>query len=123
MSAGEFTLATYDASYGNEKHPIRVQPETLEAKIGSVLNKSGTGNTTNPISARVGGARRGIGLYARTVRIQSPAVNEPSGYKKSSTTVIPALTVAFYNAATKNSEVTYLGKKYKVLGRSSERAS
>lgn len=123
MSAGVFINATYRASYGagTAIHPIRIQPETEAATIGSVDNARPVGAQTNPIQARVSGSKRSIGLIARSITIQAPATGQPTGYKPLGITRIPALTQAFYDAATKGETVTYLGVSYTVVSRSLER--
>lgn len=123
MSAGAYTIAKYQASYGagGEIHPIRVQPETIAAAIGSVTNAEPAGAQTNPIQARVSGGRRQIGLQARFVVLRAPSGSEPDGYLPNGLTRIPALTETFYNAATKGVDVTYLGTTYTVVSRGRER--
>lgn len=123
MSAGNFVISKYAASYGDgdQIHPIRVQPETLLAAIGSTTNAAPSGAVNNPIQCRVSGGKRQIGLLARYVSIQFPATDQPTGYQASGTTRIPALTEAFYNAAIKGVSITYLTKTCTVVSRSRER--
>jgi len=123
MSAGAFNITKYAASYGNadQIHPIRVQPETVGATIGTVVNSAPTGNVNNPIQCRVSGGKRQIGLMARYVTIQFPSAGQPAGYQAGGITRIPALTEAFYNAATKGASVTYLATTCQIVSRSRER--
>jgi len=123
MSSGSFTITKYAASYGNgdQIHPIRVQPETITAAIGSVTNAAPSGTQNNPIQCRVSGGKRQIGLLARYITIQFPATDQPTNYQAGGTTRIPALTEAFYNAAVKGADITYLTKTCKIVSRSRER--
>lgn len=125
MSAGIFTRATYEAEYAAPTtlflHPIRVQPETITAAIGSVTNEEPTTGTSNPISAVTSRNKRQRGLIPRTVTLQAPATGQPSGYKPLGITVIPALTPEFYNAAVAGASCSYLGSTFTVVGRSPER--
>jgi hypothetical protein len=123
MSAGSFTTSKYRASYsnGDQIHPIRIQPETLEATIGSTVNAAPSGAVNNPIQCRVSGGKRQIGLLARYVTIQFPATGQPTNYKAGGTTRIPALSEEWYDLATKGTDVTYLNVTCKVVSRSRER--
>lgn len=122
MSSGAFVRSKYTASYNSAQiHPIRVQPETIAASIGAATNAAPTGATTTPISAKVSGSKRTIGLTARRVTIAAPATGQPTGYLPGGKTTIPALNQAFYDAAIKGSAVTYLGvATFVVVGRSAE---
>lgn len=121
MSAGVFTSSKYAASYDTEVHPIRVQPETIAASIGTTTNAAPTGAVTNPISASVSHGRRRLGLNARLVRLTYIAGTVPTGYNPSGGTItIPALNTAFYNAAIRGAAATYLGVAMTVQGRTQE---
>lgn len=121
MSAGAFTTSKYEASYGDEIHPIRVQPETIAAQIGSVANAAPSGDATSPISCSVSRSNRQIGLRARLVRLTYTAENAPDGYDdRGGIITIPALTETFYDAAIKGTPATYLTKTMSVSGRSPE---
>lgn len=123
MSAGAFEIAVYSATYEvGETHPILVQPETRAASIGSVTNAGVDAAPSNPISARVTGSRRGIGLFARTVTLRLPATDQPAGYLPLSRIRIPALTETFWNAAIRGATCTYLGVNCDVVGRAREEA-
>ena len=123
MSSGTFTNSRYQASYGDGLaiHPIRVQPETIAASVGSVTNAPPSGAVNNPIQARATGGRRSFGLVARFVTLRAPATDQPDNYQPLGFTRIPALTETFYDACTKDAVVTYLGSSYTVSGRSGER--
>jgi len=121
MSAGAFTRSRYQASYDNDMiHPIRVQPETEDAASNLVFNQPPSGSANSPISARVSGGKRTLGLTARRIILEAPSSGQPSGYLAKGITSIPALNIAFYNAATKGSVCTYLGVEFNVVGRSPE---
>lgn len=120
MSAGDFASQTYRATYSTTaSHPIRVQVETSAASIGSIQNSGDTAPPTSPISARVNGNRRTLGLIARRVRIRLTGT-APTGYSVGSTTSIPALNQNFFNAATRGVTVTYLGTQWAVVGTTPE---
>jgi len=123
MSAGTFSNAKYQASYGDGLaiHPIRVQPETIAASAGGVTNAEPAGAINNPIQARSTGGRRSFGLVARFVTLRAPATDQPATYQPLGFTRIPALTEAFYDACVKGETVTYLGAAYTVSGRGGER--
>lgn len=123
MSAGAFEIATYTATYAaGATHPILVQPETRAAAIGSITNQGVDAVPSNPISARVTGSRRGIGLFARMVNLRLPASGQPAGYLPLGRVRIPALTEAFWNAATRGAECSYLGVTCEVVSRDQEEA-
>lgn len=125
MSAGAYTLSKYEASYAAEIHPVRIQPETLAAAIGTTTNAAPTGATTSPISASVSRGNRQIGLRTRLVRLSYTAANAPDGGydTRGGTLTIPALTEAFYDAAVKGATCTYLGKSMTVTGKTGEVAA
>ncbi len=119
MSAGAFSDTFYGASYGNFTHPIRVQPETLAAEINAIGNDPPAGPADNPISASVSRSTRSLGLHARLV-FAKLAGTPPTGYAAGARVRIPALTAAFFDEATKNATMTYLGTTWTVTGRRSE---
>lgn len=124
MSAGSFVRSRYEANYADPApiHPIRVQPETLAATIGGTANAAPTDAVSNPISASVSRGKREKGLKPRTLTIQFPATGQPTGYKASGTTIIVALTLAFWNLGVPGATITYLGVECTVIGRSAEEA-
>lgn len=124
MSAGAFVRSRYQAEYiTTQIHPIRVQPETISASIGGVTNAPPAGAQNNPISAKVSGSKRTLGLVARKIVIAAPTSSPPTGYSPGGKTTIPALTSGFYNAAIKGVNCTYLGATFQVVGRSQEYAN
>lgn len=123
MSAGLFITAKYGADYGDGEaiHPIRVQPETLLASVGSEDNDEPAGAINNPILASASGSKRSNAFLARRVRLKYKSGTIPAGgYTANSRTQIPALNRPFYEACTKGAEVTYLGAVWSVTGRSAE---
>lgn len=127
MSAGNFVQSKYQAAYDDEQiHPIKVQPETLGASIDSQDNVEPSGATTSPISAKVSGSRRQLGLTPRKVTLQftgTTAGDRPTGYAANSKVTIPALTSAFWDKCKKGNTGTYLGKAVKVVSISQEYVS
>lgn len=125
MSAGEFVTANYLASYGTGTniHPIRVQPETLEATVndgtGDIANSGSPDPRTNPISALVSRGSRTRGLRSRLLYLVEPAT-PPEGYDENSKTVIPALTPTFASVAVTSGTVSYLGTTWTVTGTGAE---
>jgi hypothetical protein len=117
MSAGAFVLETYEASYAADTfHPIRVQPETLLATADGSANPGATEAVTNPISARVTGSRRSLGLFARMVRLKVQGT-PPAGYSTNSIVTIPVLTeTAFTAFRTVGTTITYLSASWVVIG-------
>lgn len=122
MSAGAFEISRYEAQYGagDQRHPIKVQPETELADIGGITNTPPVGSVTNPISAQVTRGNRQLGLRPRKITLRLPATGVPAGYTPSGIVVIPALNVDFYNAATPGTVVTYLGVDCVVISRTPE---
>lgn len=125
MSAGSFTIVTYQASYDDAVgHPIRVQPETTQAATTGgtpVENLGATGLDINPISAVISRSQRSLGLKPRLINLELEGT-PPTGYQAGSRTTIPALTIAFYNACPKGTEVEYLDTTWRVVSRSPEYA-
>lgn len=123
MSAGAFITTFYTATYGGgdaNVHPIKVQPETIEATCDGNTNESTATETTSPISASVSRGRRSIGLLARVVYLQLTGT-PPTDYAAGSRTKIPAMTPAFYNACiAPGAEINYLGTTWKKIGASPE---
>jgi len=122
MSAGAFTIGRYAASYGagTAIHPIRVQPETLTLTIATVANTAPTGAISNPISARVSGGRRAIGLGCRKVTVKfSGALPANLGYLANGSLTLPWLN-PFTVAIAKGAVGTYQGAAIIVTGISPE---
>jgi hypothetical protein len=120
LSSGPFVFRGYQAQYEADAfHPIRIQPETEDL----VLNINGTdvqndgvaaSATTNPISARVSGSRRGIGLYAALLRFTWDAT-PPTGYLAGGVLTLPAMNFAI-RVAPRGSTGTYLGTAIRLIG-------
>lgn len=121
MSAGEFQLSRYAAVYGDGTniHPIQVQPETLSLTIETENNDPPEGGATSPISARVSGGRRQLGLNAHLVRIKFTDT-PPTGYKQDGVIALPLLSAAIRTAAVRGAEGAYLGQSIEVVGNSPE---
>lgn len=122
MSAGAFTNSKYSASYGDGSniHPIRVQPETIEATGNAEDNDPPAGDISNPISVLSSKSRRSPGIHPRYVRIRLTGA-APTGYSENSVLRLVCLNQAFYEAiAAKGTAVTYLGTTWEVIGFSPE---
>ena len=118
MSAGPFTRSFYESDSGLI-HPIRLQPETLEAVFDSVDNDPPAGPTTSNISAQVTGSRRGLGLFARYVTLVFTAT-PPTGYSTGRYYKITVPDPAVWDGITPLSEATYLGTAAQVISKTSE---
>lgn len=113
MSAGQFVISSYLASYdGASVHPIRIQPETLAAQLNPVVLAP-----TSPISARVSGGKRTLGLIARKIVLRDDVTTPPDGYQPSGRLVIPILSPIDFDSLTKGSTLTYLGIDMVVVGK------
>lgn len=120
MSTGVFTTARYTTDDGNIV-PIRVQPETLTAVLGTA-NAGATAEPTPGFpSAQVSQSRRALGINARTVSIKFEAGSEPAGYAPGSILRVPVMTKARYDALSKGSTVTYQTATGSVAGKSPEK--
>lgn len=116
--AGAFTLSKYETDNDNVV-PIKVQPETLTANVGSAnAAPSGAVEAGFP-SAQVSKGRRAIGINARTVSVKFTAT-PPTGYATNATYRIPIMTKTVWDAATKGTTGTYLGVAIIVVGKSPE---
>ena len=120
MSAGPFVLERYQATYANQVHPIRVQPETLALSLGGQDNAGSAAALTSPIGCRVTGSRRGIGLFARTVTVRLPLTGAPDGYQPGGRITLPVLTAALWNSIVRGDDITYLGVNCQVVGKGAE---
>jgi len=120
MSSGSFLTLGYQASYDpNNFHPIRVQEETT----GLVVSINGTAVTNdgvlgdqinNPISARVSGGTRTLGLNAAKIRLEWTG-GAPAGYDDNGILVLPLLNSAI-RAVSRGASGTYLGEDVRVVG-------
>lgn len=118
MSAGAFVRSFYTDDDA-DVHPIRVQPETLEATFDGTANTAPAGPATSNISAQVTGSRRGLGLFARYVTVVFTAT-PPAGYAVGQRykIVVPSLTV--YNGINVNDTAEYLETAAQVISKTPE---
>lgn len=127
MSAGEFIIQAYQASYDIDNfHPIRVQPETLALALdvgGTSLSNIGgaASDINNPISARVSGGRRSLGLNASLIRLQWEN-NAPNGYEPAGIITLPLMNAAIRQVS-RGSIGTYLGLNVIVIGTTPEKVN
>lgn len=120
MSSGVFVSARYETDEGNVV-PMRVQPETLAAVLGTA-NASATGPVEVGFpSAQVSQSKRALGINARTVTIKFPAGAEPPDYAPGTILRVPVMTKARFDALSKTSAVTYQGVPGEVAGKSPEK--
>lgn len=117
MSSGAFTIAGYETDNADIV-PIRVQPETLTAVLGTANASAGATFATGFPSAQVSKGKRAIGINARTVSIRLTAAL--AGYKVDSILRVPVMTQARYAALGRGTAVTYLGTAGVVTGKSPE---
>lgn len=118
MSSGRFTRSKYEADDGTI-HPIRLQPETLEANIGGGANSPPSADTDTDLSAKVSRGARAFGLRPRFVTAvwtETP----PSGYDDRTPIRLPILTEARYDAINVNGTGTYLGSSITVISKTRE---
>lgn len=118
MSAGTFTRTFY-ADDDGDIHPIRLQPETLEATFNSVANAAPAGPTDSDISAQVTGSRRGLGLFARYVTVKFTS-DVPPEYAANQVYKITVPSPTVYNGITVNSAGVYLGEAIQVISKTDE---
>jgi hypothetical protein len=123
MSAGEFVQTGYECEGTGQVHPIRINGETLTLSVNTVNNTAPTQAPDTPVSARVAGGRRGIGVFARTVTIRFDLAATPSGYKKGGTITLPWLQSSTFNNIAKGQSVQYLGNAGKVVSKRTEKVS
>lgn len=118
MSAGAFSRSKYEADDG-EIHPIRVQPETIDASVGGNDNTAPAGAVTIGLSARVSQSARAFGLRPRLVSLawfaDPPADYDPLGIIR-----IPILRKAAYDDIVVGDSGSYLGGTVIVIGKSPE---
>lgn len=119
MSAGAYVRSRYEADAGTI-HPIRVQPETLAMTLGGSTNAAPAGTVTSPISARVSGGRRQIGLTARKVTIAFVPGDVPAGYLEGSSYQLPWLDPTTFDALAAGATGIYLGAAIELVGKSAE---
>jgi hypothetical protein len=120
MSAGAFVLTKYQIGSAGGIHPVRVQPETVLASFGGVLNAAPAGATTSSLRLNVSNGRRKKPGALRKVRVKLTGGTLPPGYLAGSSLTIVALTQAAFAAAVDGAAVAYLGATGVVVGRSPE---
>lgn len=119
MSAGLFSRSSYLSTETGQVHPIRVQPETETLEIEGVGNVRPSAPISNPISARVSGSRRKLGLSARAVRIAWSGA-APAGYKAGGIISLPWLDGGTFGAIAQGQSGEYLGAAITVVGKTPE---
>jgi hypothetical protein len=120
MSAGGFSIAKYAADSGTI-HPIRIQPETAAALVGTTANAAPAGAVTaGAITARVTGGNRAYGVKARSISFRFTAA-PPAGYLANQVYRIPILVKATYDAATIGGVGQYLTVATVIVGKNPER--
>lgn len=120
MSSGAFVRTFYglSAENGGGIAPIRLQPETLAATIGGVVNAAPAGPATMPGSVTISQGRRSAGINARYVTVSWDGA-PPTDYNGlTARIVVPNPTV--YAGAPLGSAVSYLGTAATVVGRNPE---
>ena len=120
MSSGRFIRTVYESDT-LDTHPIRVQPETLGLTIEGTPNAAAPGPASSPLSAKVSGGARTLGLVARRLTIQFDEGAAPEGYFGFSALRVPWLVASNYNAIAVGDTGTYLGAPVTVIGLSPER--
>lgn len=113
MSAGSFVTSKYETNRG-EILPIKIQPETASANIGSA-NTAPSGTITVNLFAKSQKNRRSYGVGARGVRLKFTGT-VPTGYSSDSIVSIPVLTPTVWNAITTETTGTYLGAAVIAVG-------
>lgn len=121
MSAGVFERSKYELDTGNGGGiaACLVQPETEAATINGIPNDPPSGAVTLPVSAKMIGPRRAVGINSRYVTLEWSAA-PPSGYSGDNVR-IPVLQESTYAAWLVGETGTYLGAGVTVVGRNPER--
>lgn len=117
MSTGAFVIAGYSTDNADIV-PIKVQPETLTAVLGTANASAGATFAAGFPSAQVSKGKRAIGINARTVSLRFDAVN--GEYLVGSILRIPVMTQARWAALSRGAAVTYQGAAATVAGKSPE---
>lgn len=105
---GEFVISKYEASDGTFIYPIKLQPETLAASIGSVTNSAPTGAITAFLpSASVTKSKRGIGMHPRTVTLKVTSTGVLANNAKGTLIRLPILSKANFAAIKQGDTGTY----------------
>lgn len=117
MSAGPFSSSKYESDQGGIFR-ARVQPETLLAVIDGATNAAPAGAVDQPVSARMRGSRRAIGVTARKVSLRWTS-GAPTDYKDEPVS-IPIMTPAVFNGINPGQTGTYLGSAVEVISKTAE---
>lgn len=126
MSAGNFVVTKYEASYASGQiHPIKVQEETLamvqdSEGVTDANNDPPSGSVNNPISALVNLNRGARGLRPRYI-VASWNAAKPTGYT-GDTVKIPILTPANFNNLAVGEIISYQGTTAIIVAKEPERA-
>lgn len=122
MSAGQTLLTVYESYYDvGGLYPIRIQPESASASIGTVSNSPPSGVANRAARVKVTNSRRGAGLKPRLLYLKIALGSDPPpDYKLDSRTYIPALTESFYKLAITTKQIEYLNGLWIVTGGSPE---
>lgn len=128
MSAGRFVRSTYARNTGNgDRHPIRVQPETIALSFQSggntITNAAPNEPPSEDISAIVSRSARGLGLRPRSVTLELlEGQTPPTGYIIGSLTRIPILRPEVFDVMARGLIVTYLSVNWQVVSLDAEDA-
>lgn len=122
MSAGAFTVSTYESTATGNVHPIRVQPETLQITLGGTANAGAAGTAQLP-SAQVSQSKRSLGINARTITFKFPEGGAPEDYKELSPITVPWLqdNAAFNDAVPGVTVVNAYGQAAILVGTTPEK--
>jgi len=118
MSAGNYLDAFYTSDLINV-HPIRIQPETAALVIDGVTNTIPAGPADFPISAKVSGGKRQLGLTARSVTVKW-TTTPPTGYDDEGEITLPWLDPTTWLGLAKEQTGTYLTQGVTVVRKTQE---
>lgn len=116
MSSGTFnTNARYEMDTDNGGYicKARVQPETLAATNGTVVNDIPAGAVNLRISAYAAKGKKEYGIRMRYAVIDAPA-DTPTGYAGEPLR-IPVMTPATFSAWAEGDTITYLGESFELI--------
>lgn len=122
MSTGPFLAAFYETNNGRIA-PIRIQPETAALVIDGDTNAIPAGPADIPVSAKVSGGKRGVGLTPRTVTIKFDADVAGTQIVQGNTITLPWLQPATWESFDPQGNLTgtYLSTPIRLVGKSAER--
>lgn len=106
MSGGPFVRARYSTDT-TAIHPIRLQPETLEATFGTTENIQPTAPIDSQGAVSVRRGRRSYGIHARYVTVVFET-DPPTGYLGGSPLKIPVPLLTVWQGINVGDSVTYL---------------